>query len=420
MEQMNKLLTTKLEGMKFLLRALRYRNYRLFFLGQGVSLIGSWMQTIAISWLTYRLTNSAFLLGMVAFMSQIPVIIFSPFAGVLADRLNRKNILIVTQTFLMLGAFILAILCFLKIIQVWHIIFLSTLLGLTNALDIPTRQAFVVDMVEDKKDLGNAIALNSFILNSARLIGPSIAGILIAAVGEGICFLLNGISFLAIIFALFAMKIHPANKNNHEQHIFEDLKDGLLYAFHHIQIRYILLLVTLVSLMGMSYAVLMPVFAKEVLGGGASTLGFLMGATGLGAIVGAAYLASRTNILELPKTISLAGAIFGLGLIAFSFSRYLWLSLILMLCVGFTMIAQMVSSNILIQNLTADDKRGRVMSLYTISFMGMVPFGSLLAGSLASKIGAPHALIISGLSCVMGSLFFSLKISSFRTIHQKN
>jgi predicted MFS family arabinose efflux permease len=216
------------------------------------------------------------------------------------------------------------------------------------------------------------------------------------------------------------MKIHPAKKNNHEQHIFEDLKDGLLYAFHHIQIRYILLLVTLVSLMGMSYAVLMPVFAKEVLGGGASTLGFLMGATGLGAIVGAAYLASRTNILELPKTISLAGAIFGLGLIAFSFSRYLWLSLILMLCVGFTMIAQMVSSNILIQNLTADDKRGRVMSLYTISFMGMVPFGSLLAGSLASKIGAPHALIISGLSCVMGSLFFSLKISSFRTIHQKN
>lgn len=417
---MNKLLTTKLEGMKFLLRALRYRNYRLFFLGQGVSLIGSLMQTIAISWLTYRLTNSAFLLGMVAFMSQIPVIIFSPFAGVLADRLNRKNILIVTQTFLMLGAFILAILCFLKIIQVWHIIFLSTLLGLTNALDIPTRQAFVVDMVEDKKDLGNAIALNSFILNSARLIGPSIAGILIAAVGEGICFLLNGISFLAIIFALFAMKIHPANKNNHEQHIFEDLKDGLLYAFHHIQIRYILLLVTLVSLMGMSYAVLMPVFAKEVLGGGASTLGFLMGATGLGAIVGAAYLASRTNILELPKTISLAGAIFGLGLIAFSFSRYLWLSLILMLCVGFTMIAQMVSSNILIQNLTADDKRGRVMSLYTISFMGMVPFGSLLAGSLARKIGAPHALIISGLSCVMGSLFFSLKISSFRTIHQKN
>lgn len=398
-------------GVKFILRALRYRNYRLFFCGQSISLIGTWIQGITASWLVYRLTNSALLLGVVGFAGQIPTFLLAPFAGVFADRWNRHRIIIITQILAMLQAFGLAILALTGVIAVWQIIALSIFLGLCNAFDIPTRQSFLVEMIDKKEDLGNAIALNSSMVNSARLLGPSIAGILIAAVGEGMCFLINAISYLAVIFALLAMKIKPRKIQDKHNHILQGLKEGFDYAFGFAPIRYILILLALVSLMGMSYAVLMPVFAKDILGGTSHTLGFLMGATGLGALIGAVYLASRKNFQGLGKIISLAAIIFGFGLISFSFSRILWLSLLLMSLSGFGMMVQMASSNTALQSLTDDDKRGRVMSFYTMAFMGMAPFGSLLAGGLASLIGAPTTLLISGLSCILGSFFFANKLS---------
>ncbi len=406
----NGLVSDNITGIRFVLRALRFRNYRLFFAGQSISLIGTWMQLIAVSWLTYRLTNSAFLLGLIAFTSQFPVFLLSPFAGVLADRWNRKNILVITQALAMVQAFILALLAFTNAIAVWHIAVLSTFVGVVNAFDAPVRQSFVVDMVEDRKDLANAIALNSFIFNSARIIGSSVAGVLISAAGEGVCFLLNGISFLAVIIALVSMRIRPRAVHDKDSHVITALKEGVAYAFGNTPIRYILLFVTLMSVTGMSFLVIMPVVAKDILRGGASTLGFLMGATGLGALGGAGYLASKKNIHGLERVISIAAAIFGAGLVLFSFSRFLWLSLALMLCIGFGMMVHMISSNTLLQHFTEDDKRGRVMSLYTIAFMGMVPLGNLLAGGLAGKIGAPYTLLISGCACIFGSLIFMSKI----------
>lgn len=399
--------------LKFLVRAFRYRNYRLFFAGQGVSLIGTWMQVIAVSWLVYRLTNSVLLLGTVAFASQIPTFILTPFAGVFADHFKRKRILIITQTLSMIQALILTVLAFAHIIAVWHVFALSIFLGLVNAFDIPARQAFVVDVVEKREDLGNAIALNSSMFNGARLIGPSIAGVIISLAGEGLCFLVNTISFFAVIFALLGIKIKPKEMYHKKNPILKGLKEGLIYTFGFARIRYVLLLVTLISIMGMSYMVLMPIFAKEVLGGDAHTFGLLMGAAGLGALIGALYLASRRDTKGLEKTIYIAALVFGTGIIAFSFSRILWVSLLLILFAGFGLMVQTVASNTIIQHLTDDDKRGRVMSFYAMSFMGMAPFGSLLAGAIASKIGAPNALLISGISCILGAFFFSRKLTSF-------
>lgn len=396
-------------GIKFILRAFRYRNYRLFFLGQGISLIGTWMQTIALSWLVYKLTGSAFLLGLVFFAGQIPTFILAPFAGVLADCINRRRILVITQTLAMVQAFLLAFLFFFYAIKVWQIMMLSTFLGLVNAFDIPARQAFVVDMVEKKEDLGNAIALNSLMFNSARLIGPSIAGILIAALGEGMCFLLNGLSFIAVIFALLLMRIPDKKARQRGNNVLAGLKEGFLYTFGSAPIRYALLLLSLVSILGLSYAVLMPVFVKDILGGGAVLLGLMMGATGVGALLGAIYLASRKEVREFAAIIPVSTVIFSLGIIAFSFSRSLWFSLLSMMTVGFGLIVQIASINTVIQDLTEDDKRGRVMSFFAMAFMGMSPFGSLLAGALAGKIGAPQTLLLSGLLCVGGALIYSRK-----------
>lgn len=395
------------------LRAFRYRNYRLYFAGQAISLIGTWMQMIAVSWLIYRLTNSAFLLGIAAFAGQIPTFFATPFGGVLADNFNRRRMLIITQTLAMFQAFALAILSFTGVVAVWHVILLSVFLGLINAFDVPIRQSFVVDMVEDKADLGNAIALNSFVFNGARLIGPSIAGIFIATVGEGVCFLVNGLSFIAVIFALKAMRLKPGIKPAKTSRIFERLKEGFVYTFGYAPMKYILLLTVLVSVMGMSYVVIMPIFAKDILGGGARTLGGLMGAAGLGALIGAVYLASRKGTEGLHKVIFWAALVFGLGLIGFSFSTRLWLSLFWILVAGFGVMVQTVASNIVLQNLTHDDKRGRVMSFYAMAFMGMMPFGSLLVGSMASRIGAQGALLVSGLACVIGALLFSAKLPRF-------
>jgi MFS family permease len=397
-------------------RALQYPNYRLFFIGQGISLIGSWMQAVAMGWLVYRLTASAFLLGVTGFASQIPSLFLSPFAGVLADRFDRRRMLIAVQTLFMVQAFTLAFLVLFGSPGVWQIILLSGLAGLVNAFDLPVRQSFVIQMVEDKADLGNAIALNSMMFNGARLIGPSIAGLVVAAAGEGICFLLNAVSFLAVIGSLLAMKNVARRPQAKRSDVLGELRTGFAYAYRFIPIRSILALVALVSLMGMSYSVLMPVFAKEILHGGPHTLGFLMGATGVGAVGGAFLLASRKSAAGIEWLIPAAACVFGAGLIAMSQSRSFPLSLLFMAVLGFGMMTNLVSCNTLIQTLVEDDKRGRVMALYGMSFMGVTPFGSLLAGSLASRIGAPNAALIGGACCIAGAAVFMRKLPDIRRI----
>jgi len=396
-----------------ILPALQYKNYRLFFGGQGISLIGTWMQRIAMSWLVYRLTNSAFLLGVVGFTGQIPIFLLTPFAGVLADKMNRHRVLIVTQTLAMIQALILAFLVFTGTVAVWHILSLSIFLGLIDAFDMPVRQSFMVEIVQTK-DLGNAIALNSSIVNSAQLLGPSIAGILIASTGEGMCFLLNGISYLFVIVSLLAMKITSRKMETQTTRVLKGVREGFSYVFGFTPIRSVLLLLALISLVGMPYRVLMPVFARDILHGGPDTLGFLMASSGVGALMGSIYLASRKSVLGLGKWIALASSIFGIGLIAFSLSRVFWLSLFLILLSSFGMMVQMASSNTVLQTVVDEDKRGRVMSFYAMAIRGMAPFGSLLAGGLASKIGAPHTLMIGGVSCVLGSLLFAAKLPLLR------
>jgi MFS family permease len=410
--------TDKLAGLKIMFRSLRYKNYRLFFGGQSLSLIGTWIQRIALPWLVYRISGSPFLLGLVGFTGQIPAFLLSPFGGVVSDRRNRHHILIVTQILAMIQALVLAFLFFRGGIKVWHIILLGTLLGCVNAFDMPARQAFVIEMVEKKEDLGNAIALNSSMVNSARLQGPSIAGVLIAAVGEGMCFLLNGLSYLFVIASLLLMNVAPQKAKLPNARVWQRLKEGFSYAFGFPAIRFPILLLGLVSLMGMPYVVLMPIFAKEILHGGSHTFGFLMGASGIGALGGAFYLASRKSVLGLEKIIPFSAAIFGAGLTAFSFSRVFWLSLALMFISGLGMIIQMASSNTILQTIVDDDKRGRIMSLYAMAFLGTVPFGSLLAGGLADWIGAPNTLIIGGVSCILGAFIFARKLPELKKMIQ--
>ena len=399
---------------KFILRALHHKNYRLFFGGQSISLVGTWMQQIAMSWLVYRLTNSALLLGIVSFSSQIPVFLFASIAGVYADRWNRHRMLVVTQTLSMIQALTLAFLALTGTIHVWQIIALSIAIGVVNAFDMPTRQSFIVEIVDKTEDLGNAIALNSFMFNGARLVGPAIAGILIGFLGEGICFLINGLSFVGIIVALLAIKVPKRKKAAHTSRLWHDLKDGYSYAFGFAPIRYILLQLGLMSFMGMSYAVLMPIFAKDILHGGPHTLGFLMAASGIGALTGSVYLASRQTILGLGRLIAYASVIFGMGIIAFSFSKILIVSLSMMFLTGFGMIVQIASANTILQSIVEEDKRGRVMSIYTTAIIGMAPIGNLFAGALASLIGAPNTLILSGSACIIGSLLFALKLPHIR------
>ena len=402
------------KGINLIFRALYHRNYRLFFGGQGISLIGTWMQQIAMSWLVYRMTSSAFLLGLIGFSSQICSFFFSPFAGVISDRWNRHHILVVTQSLAMIQAFVLAILTLMGMIGVHHLIVLSLFLGFVNAFDMPTRQAFVVEMVEKREDLGNAIALNSFLFNGARLVGPSIAGLLISILGEGMCFLLNAVSFLAVIMALLAMKMTPHKRESEKTRVLQGFKEGFIYAFGFPPIRTILFFLSWLSLVATANTTLMPVFAKDILHGDAKTYGFLMAAIGVGAIIGAIYLASRRSVLGLGRIIAIASGIFGVGLISFSLSHALWLSLLLLLLTGFGMMVHMASSNTILQTMVDDDKRGRVMSLYVMAFMGMAPFGSLAGGSLAGTIGAPSTLIIGGASCILGSFLLMRKLPSLR------
>lgn len=395
-------------------RALRSRNYRLFFAGQSISLVGTWIQQVALSWLVYRLTGSAFLLGLVGFASQVPIFLLAPIAGVMADRWNRHRMLIVTQSLSMVQAGILAALVFPGWITVWQILALSAFLGVINAFDTPARQAFVLDMIEDRADLSNAIALNSSMVNGARLVGPSVAGLLLATVGEAWCFLLNSLSYVAVIAGLLAMRLAAAPPRPRPARVWTELREGLAYGGGFPPIRAILILIALVSLVAMPYTVLMPVFATRILHGGPSTLGFLMGATGTGALAGALYLAARPSILGLGKVTVGGAGLFGAGLIVFGLSGKLWLSLLMLMVSGFGMMVQMAASNTILQTIADEDKRGRVMSLYTLAFLGIAPFGSLLAGGLANRIGAPLTMIIGGVCCLLAAPLFGRQLPALR------
>jgi MFS family permease len=400
--------------LQLIVRAFKHRNYRLFFAGQGISLIGTWMQRVAMNWLVYRLTGSAFLLGVVNFTGQVPTLVFAPFAGVLADNYDRHRLLVATQVLAMIQAAVIAILVLMDVIVVWHLVILSVFLGIVNAFDTPIRQSLVIEMIDKREDLGNAIALNSSLVNGARLVGPSIAGILIATVGEGMCFLLNALSYVAVIAALMAMSIVPRPARPTQLHVWQAWREGLTYALNSLPIRSVLLLLAVVSFMGMPYATLLPIFAQEILHGGAQTLGFLMAAAGVGALIGAIFLASRSAALGLETILVVAAAVFGSGLVAFSLSHTLWLSLALMVVSGFGMMVHMAAGNTLIQTLVDDDKRGRVMSLHSMALRGTVPLGSFFAGSLASYVGAPKTLVIGGICCVVGAVFFASRLTAFK------
>jgi MFS family permease len=399
----------------FMLRALRYRNYRLFFSGQIVSLVGTWITTTATSWLVYRLTGSALLLGVVGFAGQFPAFLVGPFSGIVVDRLNRHRLLVVTQTLSMLQSFTLAALTLSGRITIELIVVLSIVQGIVNAFDMPGRQSFFVQLIETKEDLGNAIALNSSMVNVARLLGPSIAGVVIAAVGEGWCFFIDGVSYLFVIVALLMMRIPRAAKTRKaDGHALQQFKEGFTYAFGFAPIRSLIVLLAIVSLVGVPYSVLMPVFATEVFHGGPHTLGLLMTASGCGALAGALWLAARKSVVGLGRVIPIAGASFGAGLILFAISPTLWLAVPFMMITGFGFMTQMAASNTILQTIVDDEKRGRVMSFYMMAFLGTVPFGSLMAGSLSSRIGAPRTLLVGGVCCIAGALWFASRLPMIR------
>ncbi len=396
-------------------RALKYRNYRIYFYGQLISLTGTWMQQIALSWLVYNMTGSPLLLGVVGFSSQIVTFMVAPFAGVISDRHNRRHLLLMTQVAGAVQASILTTLVFTHQITVWQIIVLSLLSGLINAFDLPVRQAFTVDMIDRREDLGNAIALNSTMVNSAKLIGPAVGGLLIAVAGEGVCFLINALSYAAVIISLLVMRLKPVTVHKHTKHILQELKEGLDYTLNFLPIRDILILMAGVSLIAGGAQVLMPVFARDIFHGGARTLGFLMAASGSGALLGALYLAMRTSVLGLGKVIAAASILFGAGIIGFGISPSLGLSMLLLLCAGFGLMVQMAASNTVLQTLVEEDKRGRVMSFYTMSFMGTTPFGSLIAGALAHQMGAGRVLVAGGICAVVGTALFAMRL---RRLHE--
>ena len=400
--------------MKSIIRSLRHRNFRLYFLGQSISVTGTWMQSVAMGWLVYRLTDSKILLGVVGFTAQILTFVVAPLAGVLADRWDRRRALIVAQTLAMAQALAMAAVTLTGTVEVWHIIALSFFTGLVRGFEVPTRQSFIIQMLDDRSDLPNAIALNSFMVNAARLVGPLMAGGIIALVGEGTCFLVNGVSYGAVIAALVAMRIAPRPRLRPTGGVMAGLVEGFAYARRTPVIRAAIIVLAVTSLVGVPYTTLMPVFARDILTGGPHTLGYLRGATGGGARVGAALLAARKERMRLGRMILLAAAAFGAGLIAFALAAHyrptLWLSLPILVWVGCAMMVQMYSSNTLLQTVVDEDKRGRVMSFYTMAFMGVIPFGAVLAGWMAEHLGAPTTLVIGGSACLVGALVFGTRL----------
>jgi MFS family permease len=383
-------------------RALRHRNFRLFFGGQTISLIGTWMTRVATGWLVYRLTGSALLLGTVSFAGQIPTFLLAPFAGVWVDRLDRRQLALAALT--LSGHITIPLLLVLSVMQ-----------GCVNAFDMPGRQSFMVKMVDDKRDLQNAIAINSSMVNVARLIGPSLAGMLIAVSSEGWCFLIDGISYIAVIASLLMMRVHAPVLKRVATSMLTELQAGWTYVSEFLPIRTILMLFALISLMGMPYVVLMPIFAKNVLGGGPHTLGFLMGAMGLGALLSALSLAARRNVRGLVRIIPIAAAVFGAGLVGFGLSHWFWLSMAMVFLAGMGMMQGMAASNTVIQTIVTEDKRGRVMSYYTMAFMGMAPFGSLLAGTMAHNFGAPMTVMVNGAVVLLGAAWFATRLPALRS-----
>jgi len=406
-------------GLRALGRALAHRNYRLFFAGQGISLIGTWMTRLATGWLIFRLAgpDSAFLLGLVAFAGQIPTFFLAPLAGALVDRWNRHRTLVVTQALASLQSALLTLVAFTEQTQtatIWEVVALSLFQGFINAFDMPARQAFLVEMIERREDLPNAIALNSSLVNGTRLVGPSVAGLLIAVAGEGWCFLIDAISYLAVIAALLAMRVAPRTRAAEAGPIWRGVIVGFRYAFGFAPIRSILLLLALVSFMGMPYTVLLPIITADILHGGPAALGFLSAAAGVGALIGAVYLASRQTVLGLGPRMVLATAIFGFGLIGLALSRELGLSLVFMLLIGLGMMVQMAASNTVLQTIVEEDMRGRVMSFYSMAFLGMAPFGSMFAGSLAVWIGAAGTVLVGGIACLVGAILFAVQLPWLR------
>ena len=400
-------------GLPATLRALKHRNFQLFFGGQLISVTGTWMQTVALSWLVYRLTGSTLLLGTVGFASQIPILLVAPLGGTMADRHNRQRIVIGTQTASMVLAFLLAALTLTGRVQVWHILVLATSLGVTNAFDVPARQAFLVDMV-GKEDLMNAIALNSSMFNGARIVGPAVAGILVAMIGEGWCFFANAVSYVAVIVGLMMMRVRPPFRKPPSGSPLTQILEGFRFVRQTRPIRAILLLLGLISLVAMPYTVLMPVFADRILHGGARGLGILMSATGVGALLAALTLASRTGVRGLGRWVAYSCGGFGAALVLFASSRSFWLSAALLVPAGFCMMLQMASSNTLIQTMAPDHLRGRVMSVYSMMFMRMAPFGALMGGALADRLGAPLTVATGGVACVGGAVWFGLSLPKIR------
>jgi MFS family permease len=399
----------------FVVRALRSRNYRLFFAGQSVSLVGTWMTRVATGWLVYRLTGSAVLLGTVSFAGQAPAFFLGPVAGVMVDRWDRHRTLLVTQIVAMLQSFAVAGLALAGVIQVWHIVVLAMVQGVVNAFDMPARQSFIVQLVPDRNDLGNAIALNSAMVNGSRLIGPALAGVIIAAVGEAYCFLIDGISYLAVIASLLMMRITLMQGQRQRAAMTQELRAGWQYVAGSRPIRSILLLLGLASFAGMPYTVLMPIIVGN-LNGGPQALGMLMAASGVGALAGAVSLAVRKSVLGLGKRIVVCAGLFGLSVMAFGQSQSIWLSALILPVVGFSMMQHMASSNTILQTIVDDEMRGRVMSFYSMAFQGMAPFGSLLAGVLAARIGAAETLLVSGAMCVAGAAWFAMKLPDIRRL----
>ncbi len=395
-------------------RALRHRNFRLFFGGQSISVIGTWMTRVATSWLVYRLTGSALLLGTVSFAGQIPTFLLAPLAGVVVDRIDRRKVLVWTQALAMVQSLALAALTLSNRITIGEVLVLSAFQGLINAFDMPARQSFMVQMVEDRGDLSNAIAINSSMVNMARLVGPSLAGLLIAVKSEGWCFLVDGISYIAVIVSLLMMRVARAEEKRARTSTVTQLKEGWTYVAGFVPIRSILLLFALLSLMGWPFMVLMPIFAAKILHGGPHTLGFLMGAVGVGSLASALSLVMRRSVRGLTRVIPVAAVIFGIGLIAFGFSHTLWLSMAMMLVTGFGMMQGLTGSNTIIQTLVDENMRGRVMSYYTMAFVGMAPFGSLLAGAMAHAMGAPRTVIVSGVACIVGGIWFTTQLPAIR------
>lgn len=402
---LRELLPNNSQAFSHIFSSLKNYNFRLYFGGQCVSLVGTWMQQIAMSWLVYRLTGSVFLLATVTFMAQIPILVVTPYVSVFVDRFDRRKLLVLTQSLSMVQAFLMAALTLTGLVEVWHIMLLSLLIGLINALDNPTRQSFYPSLVPKEK-LSNAIALNSAVINGSRLIGPAVGGVLIGLLGEGICFLLNGVSFLAVIVALLMMRLGPAKERVVKQRVWEDMREGFLYVAGNMPIRTLLLLMSSISFFGLPLMTFIPAYVKTILGGESELLGLLLSCVGIGSFTAALYLAARKSVLGLGKVVMLSGALLGVGLAAMSFVTIPWVAAVLCVPIGFTIISAVASINTLLQTLSGEDKRGRVMGYMAMAFTGMAPVGSMILGAIEEFVGLRVIILMSGIFCFLSALVF--------------